>query len=61
MIRLASILYSMIGPTLAGSAVVVVLTMGQVTWVPIVVAAVAGAVLAVPVSWIVARKIEDLR
>ncbi len=55
--RLMMILYSVIGTAMAGTGVIVVLTMGQVTLVPILVAAAAGAVLAVPVSWAVARQI----
>jgi hypothetical protein len=53
------ILYSMIGTALAGSAVVLVLTLGQVTLWPIVGAAAVGAALALPVSWLVARQIGD--
>lgn len=57
MTRLTMILYSMIGTALAGSAVVAALTMGQDTLKPILMAAAAGAVVALPVSWMVARKI----
>jgi hypothetical protein len=53
------ILYSMIGTALAGSAVVAALTMGHDTLQPILVAAAAGAILALPVSWYVARQIAD--
>lgn len=56
MFRLASIIYSFIGTTLAGSAVVVALTMGFYSWQPILVAAALGAVLALPVSWIIANR-----
>ncbi len=55
--RLTMILYSIIGTALAGSAVIAVLTMGYVTLWPILGAAVGGAVLALPVSWLVAREI----
>ena len=55
--RLMMILYSVISTAMAGTGVIAVLTMGQVTLVPILVAAAAGAVLAVPVSWAVARQI----
>ncbi len=57
MIRLASILFSLIATTLAGTAVVAVLTAGYDTLVPIVAAAVVGAVLAVPVTYLIAREI----
>lgn len=59
MSRLFMILYSMIGTVLAGSAIVVALTMGLDTLRPILIAAALGAVLAVPVSWFVARRIAD--
>ncbi len=57
MSRLFMILYSMIGTALAGSAIVVALTMGMVTLKAILVAAALGAALAVPVAWLVARRI----
>lgn len=58
MIRLMMILYSMIGTALAGAGVVAVLTAGYGTLQPILMAAAAGAVLALPVSWMVARQIS---
>lgn len=57
MSRLFMILYSMIGTALAGSGVVAALTLGMVTLKPILVAAGLGAALAVPVAWMVARRI----
>jgi predicted PurR-regulated permease PerM len=57
MLRLASILYSIIATSLAGIGVIAVLTMGYDTLTPILVAAVIGAVLAVPVSYLVAKRI----
>ena len=57
MFRLAGILYSLIGTTLAGSLVVVALVTGYDTLVPIMTAAAAGAVAALPVTWFVARSI----
>ena len=57
MIRLATILYSLIATTLAGTAVVVVLTAGYGTLVPIVAAAAVGATLALPVSYLIAREV----
>ncbi|MBY6048024.1 CTP synthetase [Vannielia litorea] len=57
MIRLALVLYSLIGTTLAGSFVVAALVTGHDTLWPILVAAAAGAVVAVPVSLLVARQI----
>jgi predicted PurR-regulated permease PerM len=60
MFRLAAVLYSLIGTTFAGSLVVVALTMGRDTLTPILVAAALGAILALPVSWLVARKLYTL-
>lgn len=57
MLRLASILYSLIGTTVAGTLVVVALTMGLDTLKPIVAAAVIGFVLAVPITWVVTKGI----
>jgi len=56
MLRLASILYALIGTTLAGTGVIAVLSMGFDTLTPILVAAAVGAAVAVPVSWLVARR-----
>lgn len=57
MARLMMILFSMIGTALAGSFVVAALTLGHATVQAIVGAAAAGVVLALPVSWLVARRI----
>lgn len=55
MLRLASILYSLIATTLAGSAVIAALTAGYDTLWPILIAVGVGAVAAVPVAILVAR------
>jgi hypothetical protein len=60
MIRLASILYSIVATTLAGIGVIAVLTTGYDTTVPIIIAAAIGAVIALPVSYLVAGKIINL-
>jgi hypothetical protein len=60
MLRLASMLYSIIGTSLAGSAIVIALVAGQTTLQPILLAAALGFVAAVPVSWAVARQITRL-
>lgn len=57
MFRLASILYSLISTSLAGTGVIAVLVAGYGTLIPILAAAAAGFVLALPVSWYVARQI----
>jgi len=55
--RLTLILFSMISTSLMGTALVVALTMGMDTLTPILIAAALGFVLAIPVSWLVARQI----
>ncbi|MBJ6371019.1 CTP synthetase [Sedimentitalea arenosa] len=59
MIRLASILYSIIATSLAGTFIIVALTAGYDTLVPILIAAAAGALLGLPVAYLVARKLYD--
>ncbi|NIY72311.1 CTP synthetase [Marivivens donghaensis] len=55
MLRLASVLYSLISTTLAGTFVVAALVMGQDALQPIVIAAALGFVAALPVTWLVAK------
>ena len=57
MFRLAGILFSLIATTLAGTAVIAVLTAGFDTLVPIVAAAGVGALAALPVTWFVTKAI----
>lgn len=57
MFRLATILYSIISTTLAGSAIIASLVMGYDTVTPILVAASLGFVAAIPVSYFVAKQI----
>lgn len=57
MLRLASILFSLISTTLMGTAVIVALTMGWDTLTPILIAAASGFVVALPISWFVAKQI----
>ena len=59
MMRLASILFSLISTTLAGTAVIAVLVAGYDTLVPILAAAATGVVLALPVTWVVAKKMVE--
>ena len=61
MIRLASILYSIIATTLSGTGVIAVLVMGYVTFPAILMAAGVGALLALPISYMVAYKITHLQ
>lgn len=57
MLPLALLIHIFVGSTLAGSAVIAVLTLGYGTLTPILVAAVAGFVAGVPASWVIAKKL----
>jgi hypothetical protein len=58
MLRLTGLIYSILGVTLAGTGIVVALSMGWYAATPIVLAAVIGGVLALPASWLVARQLQ---
>lgn len=55
MFRLASILYSLISTTIAGSLIIAALVAGYDTLIPILVAAAIGFVVSLPVAWYVAK------
>ncbi len=59
MFRLISFFYSMIASTLAGAGVVVALVAGHTTLGALVLAAQLGVVLAVPLSYAVAKALSD--
>jgi predicted PurR-regulated permease PerM len=59
MLRLGFILHLFIGSTLAGSAVIAALVIGQDTLAPILIAAALGFAAAIPVTWIVAKKLYE--
>ena len=59
MYRLASLLFTLISSAFAGSAVIAVLVAGYVSVAAIVGAAAVGAAVAVPVSWMVARRLYN--
>lgn len=59
MVRLALILYALIGTTLAGTLIVVALTMGYTTTQPIIATAAIGFLLGIPASYLVARAITS--
>lgn len=59
MFRLMMLLYAIVGTTMAGIGVIVAVTMNLYDAQSIIVAAAAGAILALPVVWVVARKLED--
>lgn len=58
--RLAFILHFMISTTIMGIFVTAALSSGYTGSRPILIAALAGFIAAVPVSWLVARKITHL-
>lgn len=57
MVRLAALFYSLIATALAGAAVIAVLAAGLVSAMAIISAAALGALLAVPASWLLARRL----
>ena len=58
MVRLFLILFSMIATTLMGIGIVIVLAMQMnAGWKPIALSALAGFVVSIPVTWLVARQI----
>lgn len=59
MTRLMMILFSMVSTTLMGVGVIVALTAGYGTLKPIVAAAVIGMILAIPVSYLIARRLSE--
>ena len=61
MLRLTLLMYSILSGTMAGSAIIAVLVAGYDTKMPIIYAAATGFILALPVSWLVAKKISTLR
>lgn len=58
MLRLAYMMYAIVSATLAGTFIVVALVTGYDTLQPLIIAAAAGFVAAVPVSWFVAKAIR---
>jgi hypothetical protein len=59
MFRLATMLYTVIGSTLAGTAVIAVLVAGYTTLTPILIAAGVGALVGIPATWFIARMIYE--
>lgn len=55
--RLFMLLLSIAMGTMAGIGVIIVLVMGYVSLWPILIGAGLGAVLAIPVAWLIARQI----
>lgn len=59
MLRLAALLFIVLGATLAGILIVAALVVGLDTAQPIIVAAAIGFVVAIPVSVVVARRLAS--
>jgi hypothetical protein len=55
--RLFFVIFSVASVSLMGTGIVIVLIMGMVTAKAIIAASVAGLLLSIPVSWMVARAI----
>jgi len=60
MLKLVAVVYIIVGSMLAGSFVIAALTMGRVDAVAISIAAVIGALAAIPVSWPVAARLNKV-
>ena len=60
MLRLTAVMYLPVGATLAGIFIVAALTMGLDTGAPILYSAIAGFVVGLPISWVVAKQINNL-
>lgn len=61
MFRLASMLYSIIGTSIAGIFVIAALASGNDTLQPILIAVAAGALVAIPASYLIAKAILSNR
>lgn len=59
--KLFGYVYILAGTVLAGAAVIAALTLGRDGASEISIAAAAGAILAFPAAWVVAKKLEALR
>lgn len=57
MFRLAMALFSMVATTLAGMGVIAALVAGYSTLIPILISAGAGFLVAIPVTWMIAKGI----
>lgn len=58
---LALVMHVFLGATLAGSAMVVALTLGLTTLQPLLIAALIGYLISIPASWYVAKAVYDNR
>lgn len=53
------LVYILAGATLAGTFMIAALTMGMTTLTPVLYSSLSGFVVAIPVAWIVAKKIRS--
>lgn len=60
MFRLFLILYTLAATVLAGSAIIAALTINLVDLQSIIAAAAAGAAVAVPVAWMIAKRLSTV-
>lgn len=61
MLKLALMIYVMAAPTLAGMALVAVLTVGANTGNPIMLSVLVGALAAIPVALFIAKKLSAVK
>jgi hypothetical protein len=59
MLRLFFVMYTLAFTVLAGSAIVAALTMNLFDLRSILIAAALGAIAALPVAWVIARKVSE--
>jgi len=59
MLRIALIFHLFIGTTLAGVAMVAALTMGYDTLQPVLLSALLGFLVSIPVTWFVAKAVYE--
>ncbi|NOR61825.1 MAG: CTP synthetase [Rhodobacteraceae bacterium] len=60
MLRIASLIYTVASSTLMGIFIVIALTAGYDTLRYVVIAAAVGAVVAIPVSYYIAKAIKEM-
>lgn len=53
------LVYIFVSATLAGSAMVAALTMGLDTMTPVLWSSIAGFIVAIPIAWVIAKKIKE--
>lgn len=61
MIRIFSIIFTIASGVLMGCFIIIALVLGQDTAQPIIYAALAGLLVAVPISWLIASKVDSMQ